>query len=65
MATESGYWFRAKRYGWGWGLPAKWQGWLILAVYVALIIFGARVWPTFADRTGFPIWMIRESPCSA
>lgn len=21
------YWFRAKRYGWGWGPPATWQGW--------------------------------------
>jgi len=25
------YWFAARRYGWGWGLPLTWQGW---AVYV-------------------------------
>jgi hypothetical protein len=21
-------WFRAMTYGWGWGLPLRWQGWL-------------------------------------
>ena len=30
------YWFRAKRYGWGWGLPLRWQGWLVLVAYLAL-----------------------------
>jgi hypothetical protein len=35
------YWFRAKRYGWGWGLPVAWQGWLILAVFLALLLAGA------------------------
>lgn len=30
------YWFKAKLYGWGW-IPAKWQGWLVLIVYIALI----------------------------
>jgi hypothetical protein len=34
------YWFPAKRYGWGWGLPTTWQGWCVLAVYLALIIVG-------------------------
>jgi len=27
------YWFKAKRYGWGW-YPNSWQGWLILGFYV-------------------------------
>ncbi len=30
------YWFRAKKYGWGWGLPLTWQGWLSFAVFVAI-----------------------------
>jgi hypothetical protein len=30
---QSPYWFPAKRYGWGWGLPSCWQGWIVLAVY--------------------------------
>ncbi len=27
-------WFVSKRYGWGW-TPATWQGWLVIAVYLA------------------------------
>jgi hypothetical protein len=23
---DDDFWFPAKRYGWGWGLPVKWQG---------------------------------------
>ena len=34
-------WFRAKRYGWGWGLPLTWQGWLVLGTYITLTVFGA------------------------
>jgi hypothetical protein len=34
MPHEPQYWFRAKRYGWGWGLPLKWQGWAVLLAYV-------------------------------
>ena len=30
-------WFRAKRYGFGAGLPFTWQGWLLLASHVGLI----------------------------
>lgn len=39
------YWFPAKRYGWGWGLPNRWQGWVTLAMFVALIAAGAFVFP--------------------
>ena len=28
------YWFRAKRYGWGWGLPLTWEGWVVFAVWL-------------------------------
>lgn len=34
------YWFHARRYGWGWGLPSAWQGWVVLAVYLTLLIGG-------------------------
>lgn len=37
------YWFRAKRYGWGWGPPVRWQGWAVIAAYVALMVAGAIV----------------------
>jgi len=35
------YWFPAKRYGWGWGLPSAWQGWVVLALFFCLILGGA------------------------
>ncbi|HET6524573.1 hypothetical protein [Sphingopyxis sp.] len=30
-------WFRAKTHGYGTGLPIAWQGWLFLALHIALI----------------------------
>lgn len=29
-ARNRKYWFPAKRFGWGWGLPSAWQGWVVL-----------------------------------
>ena len=45
MPAEKRYWFPAKRYGWGWGFPGTWQGWVVLAVYVALILAAAAMFP--------------------
>lgn len=39
-AGTSKYWFHAKRYGWGWGLPSAWQGWVVLLGYLALVLAG-------------------------
>ena len=53
---ETKYWFRAKRYGWGWGLPCAWQGWVVSAVWVALVIGGQIL---FRGRLGITIpWMV-------
>ena len=41
--TDRRYWFPAKRYGWSWGLPLTWEGWALLAVFVALFIAGASL----------------------
>ncbi len=35
---DKSYWFPAKRYGWGWGVPLCWQGWAVLAAYLAVIV---------------------------
>jgi hypothetical protein len=32
------YWFAAKRYGWGWGFPLTWQGWVVYAVWLVGLI---------------------------
>lgn len=43
MARPSGIWFPAKRYGWGWGPPVAWQGWVVLIVWV-LLLAGGLLW---------------------
>jgi hypothetical protein len=50
MPSKQEYWFPAKRYGWGWGLPATWQGWLALAIFFALLWTGAAtILPRFGN----------------
>ena len=31
-------WFHPKDYGYGAGLPCSWQGWVVLALYLAVMI---------------------------
>ena len=38
MSYEPSFWFPVKRYGWGWGLPVRWQGWVVLFAYLALMV---------------------------
>ncbi len=42
MSVPTKYWFPAKSYGWGWGMPSTWQGWVVLGAFSALI-FGASI----------------------
>ncbi|MCY7339198.1 MAG: hypothetical protein LH465_04500 [Sphingomonas bacterium] len=35
-------WFAPKRFGLGSGLPVSWQGWLVSATYIAVIV-GASI----------------------
>ena len=39
-AVEKQYWFPAKTHGWGWGLPIRWQGWLVLLLFVVAAVAG-------------------------
>ncbi len=34
---NEGAWFRARRYGYGMGLPFRWQGWVLLAGYLVAL----------------------------
>ncbi len=47
------YWFPAKRYGWGWGLPVTWQGWTTLLAYVASMSVDAVVFPPGTNALAF------------
>ena len=40
-------WFAPKRYGYGSGLPIRWQGWALTIGFVALAIAVSRI---FANR---------------
>ena len=31
------YWFPAVRYGWGWGLPVTWEGWIVFSVFIVAV----------------------------
>ena len=42
MSEEPRYWFRAKRYGWGWGMPSTWQVWVVLLAFIALLLVGGH-----------------------
>lgn len=37
------YWFPAKKYGWGWGPPCCWQGWTVLAIWLACLLAGTTL----------------------
>ena len=37
------YWFTRKKYGWGWGMPCAWQGWLVYAVAFGLLLASVSV----------------------
>src|SRR5438552_4481309 len=41
MTNHLTYWFPAKRYGWGWGLPSVWQGWVVMGIFAVLLLGGA------------------------
>ena len=43
MSEPTEYWFRAKRYGWGWGLPASLAGWVFFCTWLAGLLAGV-VW---------------------
>ena len=43
MPTSVGFWFPAKPYGWGWGPPVTWQGWVVMAVYFTAML-SAAMW---------------------
>ena len=52
MTDKNDYWFRAKTFGWGWGLPITWQGWVAYGIAAALLVGGYFIFPPHA-HVGF------------
>jgi hypothetical protein len=46
------YWFPAKRYGWGWGIPRRWEGWAVLLGFLVLATAGSAFFHS-PERTYF------------
>lgn len=40
MSNPNDYWFKRRRYGWGW-FPITWQGWSVVGLYILIIAAGA------------------------
>jgi hypothetical protein len=57
MQKEKKIWFAAKKYGYGWGLPVRWQGWLVLVLYAALVFGGIRVFIGGKHAAYFVLYM--------
>jgi hypothetical protein len=58
MLSEPDYWFPAKRYGWGWGLPTSWQGWLVLFAFLALVATGTRLFPPGKRLVAYLVYVV-------
>ena len=52
------YWFPAKRYGWGWGLPSSWQGWVVLAAFIGLLGAGLLLFPPKTNLGAFVVYVL-------
>jgi len=52
LSDNRKYWFRAKRSGWGWGLPSSWQGWIVLVGYMLLVFSGITIIDTKVTMAG-------------
>jgi hypothetical protein len=61
MPAHSRYWFPAKRYGWGWGLPVAWQGWLSLVCFIVLVIAGVLLFPPREALAKYLIYVVSLS----
>jgi hypothetical protein len=53
MQSAPKYWFPAKRYGWGWGFPSTWQGWVVFAAFLGLLVVGPFIFPPHREVGSF------------
>lgn len=55
--TPPHYWFPAKRYGWGWGIPSAWQGWVVLGAFAVFVAVGIVFIPPKTNTLLFPLYI--------
>jgi hypothetical protein len=49
------FWFPVKQYGWGWGIPVRWEGWAVLLLYIAIIGMAGNYFRSRDDVASFLI----------
>ena len=52
------YWFPAKSHGWGWGLPATWQGWTALLLFVVVVSLSAFIFDPAESLVAFSLFNV-------
>jgi hypothetical protein len=59
MNNHKRYWFPAKTVGmgWGWGLPVRWQGWVVFVVCFGSIA-GASISLAPGDGRAFSLFLV-------
>lgn len=58
MGPKPEYWFPAKRYGWGWGPPITWQGWVVFAAFIALVAAGTLWFPPHKMPVPYLVYVV-------
>jgi len=53
MNDDKKIWFPAKKYGWGWGAPCAWQGWVVMAVWLVAVLLVIRFFPPYKSPGEF------------
>lgn len=61
MSDRPAFWFGVKRYGYGWGLPVRWQGWAVLIAYFALLSLGIYFFGPGAHELSFFLYFVALS----
>ena len=58
MPEAAKYWFPAKRDGWSWSLPIRWQGWVVLVVYLLLLGAGILIFNPRSSAAAFSAYVV-------
>jgi hypothetical protein len=58
MVEPKRFWFPAKRYGWGWGFPITWQGWIAFGIFFLLALAGPFAFSPAREASAFFIYML-------
>jgi hypothetical protein len=57
-AAKPSYWFAVKRYGWGWGMPVRWQGWVVLFGYLGLAYAGIYLFVPSRNALALALYLL-------